>query len=225
MDNGHTNDMKDDFEQSFMNSVNQAVSNQAAGGATLPASAQDTVQAQNAAPASVQNKVSGQAIFSAPTVSAPTSSTPTPTDGGTEKKFPIFVITTVIGAVATIVLAVVLVLSNAKPSIASDPSENVRLNGSGNVEAIGAYCKMDDGTVYLELSNTYFVEPKDVGNTLIELEDGTYEQLEMNVEAGHYTMDGNLIHFFPEDGSDYHGKYASHKLTVGTNEYQCVNYD
>lgn len=192
MDNGHTGN--DNFEQSFINSVNGAVQGQ------VPVASEPVVS-------------NGPIVSSSPEApSAP------------KKKFPVFVATTIIEAVVIVVLVVVLILSNMKPSIASDASENVRLSKSGNVEAVGIYCKMGTGTLYLDKFNGYFIEPTG-GGALVEVEPGVYEQLETSLETGHYTIDGNTIHFLSDDNDDYYGQYASHKLMVNDKSYNCENYD
>jgi len=156
---------------------------------------------------------------------APVSETIQAVEPTEKKKFPIFVITTIIEAIAIVVLVVALISSGKTPSIADDQSENVAFNASGKVESIGATCKLDDGTLHFDKTNNYFIEKADVSGTLVMDEDGVLEQLETNSEMGNYTIDGTTIHFLPDDTNDYYGTYSSHVLVLDGKEYHCENYD
>jgi len=213
MDNGHTDN--DNFEQSFLNSVDQAVG--------VPMQPVASVTSEPVTPR--QPKMATPQMQ--PAMTQPIVSSPAMADNETEpaRKLPIFLIATIVCAVIVVVLLVVMFVMGKKPSIASDPTENVKLNDAGNVEAIGVYCRLDDGIMYLELSNSYFIEPSNISSTLIELEDGSYEQLEVDMESGHYTVDGTSLHFVSDDGGDYRATYSSHELKLKNKTYQCTNYE
>jgi hypothetical protein len=164
-------------------------------------------------------------IAEQPVVEQPQAPVVQPQSLEEKKKFPIFIVTTIVEAVVILVLVIIMIFGGKTPSIADDTSENVTVNASGKVEAIGVNCKLENGTLYLDKTNNYFLEPLNVEGTLVLGEDGVYEQLETTAENGNYTIDGNTIHFLPDDGSDYYGKYSSHKLVLNDKEYQCENYE
>lgn len=213
MDNGHTEN--DNFEQSFMNSVDQAV-----GGGMPPVEPMQPMQQmqQPIQPAQPMQSMQQPMQTMQPIAGVD--------DDDSKKKFPpIFVITTVVCALIIVVLLVVLFIMGSKPNIASDSSENVRVNDAGTVEAIGVYCKMDKGTIYLNKNNRYFVETDNLEETLVMVEEGVYQQVDPMLERGTYTVDGYDIHFIADDDDDYYAKYSHHELELKNKTYKCENYD
>ncbi len=220
MDNGHTN--SDDFEQSFMNSVNQAV------GGVPPMQPGQPVQPEMQA---MQEQPIQPVQPIQPTQPSPmnpgmvSSNTAGFVEQETKKPFPIFLITTIVCGVIVVILLVVLFVMGGKPSIASDSTENVRLGNSGNVEAIGAYCKMDHGTIYFDKGNRYFIEIDTIEDSLVEIDEGVYVQVETILERGSYTVDGYDLHLIVDDSDDYYAAYSHHELTMKDHIYKCENYD
>ena len=144
-----------------------------------------------------------------------------------EKKPPvlIFILIIIIETIAIIVLSVILVMSKQEESIANDSSENVQLNTSGRVESIGVSCKLDDGTLYLEKSNSYFIEPDEKNTSFVSVGLGEYEESRVNKEEGSYAIDGNIIRLAPKEGEKYFATYSSHKLMIGDKTFECSNYE
>lgn len=214
MDNGHTN--SDDFEQSFMNGVNQAVGDMPPMQPGQPV--QPEMQAMQEQPVQpVQPGPMNPGMVSSDTAGF--------VEQETKKPFPIFLITTIVCGVIVVILLVVLFVMGGKPNIASDSTENVRLGSNGNVEAIGTYCKMNQGTIYFDKGNRYFIEMDNVEDSLVEIEEGVYVQVETILERGSYTVDGYDLHVIPDDGDDYYVTYSHHELTMKDHIYKCVNYD
>lgn len=205
MDNGHTEN--DNFEQSFMDSVDQAV-----GGGVPPVQPVQPVQPMQPMQPMQQ----------------PVQPVVSPVDNDVEPKSKapkIFLITTIACALIIVVLLVVMFIMGNKPSIASDSTENVRLNDAGNVEAFGSYCKLDKGTIYFNKNNRYFIEVDDVEDTLVMVEEGVYQQLDPMLERGAYTVDGYDIHLIADDEDDYYAKYSHHELKLKDKTYKCENYE
>lgn len=142
-----------------------------------------------------------------------------------QKKIPIFIITTVVFALATIVLIIVLIITNNRPNIAADSSENVVLSKTGNVEAIGVLCELDDGTLYLEKNNHYFIKTNSTSDTLIMITDGEYERRDSRIETGIYTVDGESLHLHSDDGDGFYATYSHHNINIKGGAYKCKNYD
>lgn len=201
--------MDDDFEKDFMNKVNLATRAE-------QLAVEETKAAVEAAP--VVKPVASAAIASVPETSVGFG-----VNGTTKKALLVFVILAVAFFVLSIVLIVALIVTNNRPSISVD--ENVRVNKFGRVEAIGVYCEMGDETLYLDKSNNYFVELTNVSDTLVEVKEGVYEQLDTNLEYGNYVIDGKTIHFLPDGERDYYAEYSSHSITLNGHKYSCKNYD
>jgi len=219
MDNGHTED--DNFEQSFMNSVDQVV------GGKAPKPVRPVQPVQPIQTASQTQPI--QSMQSMQPTGQSMQSTIDSLNGMAadlrNKTSKVFLITTLACALVIVVLLVILFLVGNKPSIASDSSENVKLGNSGNVEAIGVACKLNKGTIYFDFSNRYFIETDDVEDSLVMIEDGVYKQLDTVLERGRYTVDGYELHLIADDDDDYYVEYSHHELKLKDKTYKCKNYD
>lgn len=145
-----------------------------------------------------------------------------------KKKSPILaIILTVILVLVIVVSTLILFLTFdiSGPSI-DGSEESVRVNKFGKVEAIRVYCMVGKMDMHLNLTNDYFIGPEDVSGTLVEVAPGVYEQRSSKIETGKYLIDGNTIHFLPDDeGKDYYAEYSAHTLTLNGAVYQCADYE